>query len=380
MDDVQYSFAAKPRPVQTTRAKYREKKPSNTVFNIMNDPRVARGSVYAAANSIHLKRDAAPPAPTAPPPTVPVKKNSIYEPPTSLSTYIPVDLTAFLVEQTPTIESLDVQTQTDAFLPNDKHKKPFVLKKTGIDASTEILEEDGLFNFDAEVQPLLNVLVNKTLQQARAEVERETELHHISLYLSDLHVKKRVEADGVAKLVEAAVAAQEAKERETTERAQRLAEMDILQQKVAALKVGHRLLDDAIANADAQLRKNGVFYDPLKRLVETGFMKWMYTQADAAVDAHLVTHALLDDLLEYSLHKQRILATLARLPTTGDGCLLLDARHVDLWNVPAVGPIAYSPRHTFAVIEAHIEAWLQGNESTAELPRPDGGYLQALFP
>jgi hypothetical protein len=40
-----------------------------------------------------------------------------------------------------------------------------------------------LFDFDDEVQPLLNVLVNKTMQQALVEVERETELHQISLYM-----------------------------------------------------------------------------------------------------------------------------------------------------------------------------------------------------
>jgi hypothetical protein len=42
---------------------------------------------------------------------------------------------------------------------------------------TQILEGDAeLFDFDAEVEPMLNVLCMKTLEQARMEVLEETEL------------------------------------------------------------------------------------------------------------------------------------------------------------------------------------------------------------
>jgi radial spoke head protein 3 len=50
-----------------------------------------------------------------------------------------------------------------------------VPSKIGVDASTEILDGE-LFDFDAEVQPILNNLIGKTLQQALEEVVQEEEI------------------------------------------------------------------------------------------------------------------------------------------------------------------------------------------------------------
>lgn len=47
--------------------------------------------------------------------------------------------------------------------------------KVGVDVSTEILEGD-LFDFDSEVQPILETLVGRTLQQALTEVMHEEEI------------------------------------------------------------------------------------------------------------------------------------------------------------------------------------------------------------
>ena len=51
-------------------------------------------------------------------------------------------------------------------------------KKTGIDKITQIGDYD-LFDFDREVQPILNVLLTKSTEQAILEVEEETELQEI---------------------------------------------------------------------------------------------------------------------------------------------------------------------------------------------------------
>lgn len=55
---------------------------------------------------------------------------------------------------------IEVDTQTDAF--EERPQTPdFVPKKTGVDASTQIEVSDKLFDFEAEVQPMLAVLVGK---------------------------------------------------------------------------------------------------------------------------------------------------------------------------------------------------------------------------
>jgi len=70
-----------------------------------------------------------------------------------------------------------VKTQTDVFLPKPPSPK-YVAKKTGIDKITQI-EDYDLFDFDREVQPILNVLLTKSTEQAILEVEEETELSEI---------------------------------------------------------------------------------------------------------------------------------------------------------------------------------------------------------
>lgn len=91
---------------------------------------------------------------------------------------IEVDLTYFLTEQGRSApEENNVKTQTDVFLPKPPSPK-YVPKKTGIDKITQIGDYD-LFDFDREVQPILNVLLTKSTEQAILEVEEETELQEI---------------------------------------------------------------------------------------------------------------------------------------------------------------------------------------------------------
>jgi len=55
-----------------------------------------------------------------------------------------------------------VKCQTDEFQPLPPIR-PYVPKKTGIDAETQIFDYD-LFDFDREVRPILNVVTTKTLE------------------------------------------------------------------------------------------------------------------------------------------------------------------------------------------------------------------------
>lgn len=76
---------------------------------------------------------------------------------------IDVDLTYFLTEQGRTkAEEQDVKCQTDNFQPRPITPK-YVPKKTGIDKITQIGDYD-LFDYDKEVQPILNVLLTKSVE------------------------------------------------------------------------------------------------------------------------------------------------------------------------------------------------------------------------
>ena len=86
-----------------------------------------------------------------------------------------------------------MKIQTDDFI-----KKPptptYVPKKTGIDKITQI-EDYDLFDYDTEVQPILNVLLTKTAEQAILEVEEETELDEIRKFKGECSKRKQNEKD-----------------------------------------------------------------------------------------------------------------------------------------------------------------------------------------
>lgn len=89
-------------------------------------------------------------------------------------THMDVQTDPFLEELADKVAEENVYTQTDAFM--DRPVTPlFVPKSSGFDKATQIVDGE-LFDFDLEVQPILEVLVGKTLEQAWLEMQEEDEL------------------------------------------------------------------------------------------------------------------------------------------------------------------------------------------------------------
>ncbi|XP_036335917.1 radial spoke head protein 3 homolog [Rhagoletis pomonella] len=76
-----------------------------------------------------------------------------------------------LVQRPP---ELSVDTQTDLFLEKPP-EPPYVPAKVGVDAATEIGEGE-LFHFDAEAQPIIDILVDACIEQSMLEVAHEREI------------------------------------------------------------------------------------------------------------------------------------------------------------------------------------------------------------
>lgn len=95
-------------------------------------------------------------------------------PPVEGRAHTEIQTDPYLEELTDRPPEADAETQTEAFI--DRPPSPlFIPSKHGIDASTQV-EEGELFDFDLEVEPILEVLVGKTLQQSMMEVLEEEEL------------------------------------------------------------------------------------------------------------------------------------------------------------------------------------------------------------
>lgn len=206
-------FEAAPRVIES-RSKYREEdEDERLALNIMYDKRVFRGNTHnmnmVAKNLTPAQQEEIRVKEEREKKKVEMikrqliefkkKKNkgeeTLYDLRPGPPARIEVDLTYFLTEQGKD-EGADTKTvvaQTDTFLPKPPTPK-YVPKKTGIDAETQVGDYD-LFYYDDAVLPILNVVVDKTLEAALLEVEEESELKAIDKYKKECERKKTKEKD-----------------------------------------------------------------------------------------------------------------------------------------------------------------------------------------
>jgi hypothetical protein len=92
-------------------------------------------------------------------------------------------------------------TQTDAFL--DRAPSPyFVPIKSGIDVTTQIYSNE-LFDFNFEVEPILQILVGKTMEQAMLEILEENELEQLRKRQEQFDTNRNAELAEVQRLEDA---------------------------------------------------------------------------------------------------------------------------------------------------------------------------------
>merc|ERR1719345_482055 len=88
--------------------------------------------------------------------------------------HMDIQTDSYLEELTERTVEFEAETQTDFLL--DRPPSPlFMPAKIGVDIDTQI-EEGDLFDFDTEVDPVLQILVGKTLEQSMMEVLEEEEM------------------------------------------------------------------------------------------------------------------------------------------------------------------------------------------------------------
>ncbi|KAG2443140.1 hypothetical protein HYH02_009551 [Chlamydomonas schloesseri] len=347
-----YTHAAEPKAVQQRRAKYREDETTQTLpqANIMFDRRVVRGNTYAArilpadATQTQTQTKAGSPASTK-------KKTTRTLPPRTPEAvdgrrHIDIQTDVYLEELTDTVPEADTSTQTDAFL--DRPPTPlFVPQKTGTDAITQI-ENGDLFDFDFEVEPILEVLVGKVLEQGLMEVLEEEELaamrahqeHFEQIRNAELVATQRMEAAERRKLEE--------KERRMQQERERVERERVVRQKVAASAFARGYLSGIVNTVFDRLVSSGYIYDPVMREVETAFMPWLKEQAIGYLARGVVARRVVDKLVEDAA------AALAANRSSLADKAAATAATVDAW----------------AERQAKMEAELQGKELEAVRRRP----------
>jgi hypothetical protein len=286
-----------------------------------------------------------------------------------------LDLSAHLVEKEQVVDEGVASCQTDAFEPAPA-PAPYVPKKTGVDAATHMSLEDQPFSFDRDVQPLLDVVTSKTLEQALLEVEQEAELEAIAKDLATLELERTNERKRVASLEAAARATHGAKEARNRDERARKGREQRLREKVCATAMLKQVWPSVNEAAFTELEDIGVWCDPTVYAVRADFLPWVYEGVAAALDNADASAYVVDRLLEGAFAdaaRQSAAAApggdlLGLGPKGGWVRLFLEATSLGLEEDTVVGPIEVKEGDTIADVEGKIAAWLVQEGLKVALP------------
>lgn len=283
-----------------------------------------------------------------------------------------IDLSAHLVEQCEVPESHEIAMQTDEFGPRPP-SPPSRPAKTGVDASTQITEGDTLryiFNYDIDVEPILEVIVSKTIEQALTELENEYELNVLKRRRNELEEEREEERLRVRWLEEQERTAWKRKQQKMIIEGERIERERVLREKEEALRVAREQTKRIVSEVTDQICREAARREATAQI--TGdFMPWL--DARISERTHHVRDAqrVVDDLVHSTLSRMymmfenrkcwiRVLVKQRRSEEEGDV------------EVP-VGPIPVRPEHTTQdVVDALTELMMK--DKTASAPR-----LQLLY-
>uniref|UniRef100_A0A7S1RFT0 Radial spoke protein 3 n=1 Tax=Alexandrium catenella TaxID=2925 RepID=A0A7S1RFT0_ALECA len=266
-------FASAPQAVGA-RKKYRDPNDIPGANNIMHDRRVVRGNTYASmvqpqpdmadvqkqreAQRRRLMRANKTTKRAGTPDPVPGRK------------HMDIQTDSYLEELTERTVEFEAETQTDFLL--DRPPSPlFMPAKIGCDVETQI--EDGeLFDFDMECEPVLEVLVGKTLEQGMMEVLEEEELESLRRHQEDFEKRRNAELLEVQRMEAAEKRRQEEMQRRLQQQAsQREQDLSIMR-KVVSRSIAAAHLSSLKDRALAHLLDAGIFADAVQLAVDNHFM------------------------------------------------------------------------------------------------------------
>ncbi|XP_018300344.1 radial spoke head protein 3 homolog A isoform X1 [Mycetomoellerius zeteki] len=282
--------------------------------NIMFDRRVARGSTCASIPTLidgeqsiaarqaearrrHLARKRAQMqtcralvARSGSPPPVPGRKHE------------PVQTEIFLEELTEKPDESEVATQTDYFL--EKPVLPnYYLGKVGQDAGTQI-EPGELFDYDTEVQPILEVLVGKTIEQALIEVLEEEEIAALKEQQRRFLELRMAEKAEEQRLMEEDRRRREEKDQRLKQHEKAMKAQQETEERVAAAVLLTGYIAELLPAVLESLKMSGYLLDEIKADVEEGFMPWLMKEVKKEMGNMIESRELLMEIIREILENR----------------------------------------------------------------------------
>lgn len=298
-----YTFSAPPQPIHASRVKYRPSE--NDPQNIMFDKRVVRGNTHTTefikkpkeselenkmqasikeANMRRFERHAKRRA-----------QNSAQRKTGNVIEITPIPTYELLEELPKTLSGLPSSNwdQEQLELDREKLNVKYAKKPAGINQATSI-DEKMLIDFDVTVEPLLIVLVGKSMEQGLIEVQQEEELKILTRYRQHMEIHQlvvyaeaqRMEAELIRKKVE--------KDKRIVQRERALTEQAFAEKKRGVQLTAKSLYEGAADTVLQKLNEAGYFYDTVDSQIKLSFLPWVaertarrlqeYTKARENVD------------------------------------------------------------------------------------------------
>ena len=292
----EFSYTSEPRaaPVKA-KGKYRDENDADaTSQNLMSDPRVVRGSTYAAKVTTQDDRKNS---------KVPKRmrrgmggsRRSGTPPPVPGRSHMDIQTDDVLEVLTDKPVELDMETQTPAVY--DRPPSPlFVRAKIGHDMETQIRSGD-LFNFDLEVMPILEVLVGKTLHVSMLEIMQEEELSAIASQQAEFDTIRNIELAEVQRLEAELKRRSQEKERRVEQETKRKLARRALEEKIAARSFSQQYLGSLHTGVFETLIAEGFLYDPVRKEVEELFLADVINNLKKQADAYVAAETCAAELI-----------------------------------------------------------------------------------
>lgn len=290
---------------------YRDEDINGRSTNIMNDRRVMRGNTYASlvaqsgqdeqeiqkhreAQSNRLRRaNQRKQGPGTPEPLQGRK-------------HMDIQTDTYLEELTQRTMAFEAETMTD-FLTDRPPSPLFMPAKIGVDMETQI-EEGDLFDFDREVECMLQVLVGKTLEVSMIEVLEEEELATMRRHQQEYEQIRTQEMLEVQRIEEQERRRSEECQRRKTQLANHEEMKKQLKNKMKSRQLARTYLASLKSRALDTLTDMGlVAKEPMSRNeVEAVFMPWLMEEAVAISSNKYRNKLLAEDLAKKAVHHARM--------------------------------------------------------------------------
>ncbi|KAK4879165.1 hypothetical protein RN001_007311 [Aquatica leii] len=196
----------------------------------------------------------------------------------------------------------DMCTQTDLFL--ERPISPFyVPAKTGADVYTQIYPGD-LFDFDMEVQPILEVLVGKTIEQGLIEVLEEEELAALREQQRRFLEIRAAETAEAQRLEERERRLQEEKNRRMKDYQDGLDYQKEMEERIAAAVLMQGYMADLLPSVLEGLEEEGFLTDNIKKDIDDSFMPWLMKEVTTELQEMVNSRDVLIDIVREILENR----------------------------------------------------------------------------